>query len=74
MNGRDIERASSADHLALGTVIGYGDGHLVILIDHLEEAPTFGQRVTVTAGWDDTDLGESPENTPTTKPEGDHDG
>jgi hypothetical protein len=61
MNGRDIEQASSADHLALGTVVAYADGRIYVQVDHLEEAPSLGQRVTITAGWDGKDLGESPE-------------
>lgn len=49
----DVEAASSSDHLALGTVVRYHQGYLVIQVDHLEEMPQIDQRVTVVAGWDE---------------------
>ena len=55
MNGDDIERASSSDHLVLGTVVQASGGVLIIDVDHLEEVPKTGQRVTVVAGWDGED-------------------
>jgi hypothetical protein len=51
MNGHEAEQASTSDHLALGTMVDNHRGYIVIQIDHLEEAPRVGQRVTVTDGW-----------------------
>jgi hypothetical protein len=51
VNGHEAERASTSDHLALGTVAECTDGWMVIEIDHMEEVPQVGQRVTIVEGW-----------------------